>query len=76
MRLSRKILVSALAIYLLTAGVLPAQDRAFPYELNKRNYWLLPVGIGYLVPVLHREGRGDRVSVAAAPNLVIVCLRF
>ncbi len=32
--------------------------------------------IGYLVPVLHRKGGGDRVRVAAGPNMVSLDLRF
>jgi membrane-associated phospholipid phosphatase len=32
--------------------------------------------IGYLVPVLHKKGRGDAVQVAAGPNLVTLNLRF
>jgi hypothetical protein len=32
--------------------------------------------IGYLVPVLHKKGYGDRVQVAAGPGLVALNLRF
>ncbi len=32
--------------------------------------------IGYLVPVLHKKGRSDRVQVAAGPGLVSLNLRF
>jgi membrane-associated phospholipid phosphatase len=69
MRLSRKILFPALAILLLTAGVLPAQDRAFPYELKKRDYWLLPAGIGLssLGSALH--ARRDAVTLEVIAGL-------
>jgi membrane-associated phospholipid phosphatase len=32
--------------------------------------------IGYLVPVLHKKDRGDRVQIAAGPGLVSLTLRF
>jgi membrane-associated phospholipid phosphatase len=32
--------------------------------------------IGYLVPVLHKKGRSDRVQVAAGPNMISLNLRF
>ena len=32
--------------------------------------------VGYLVPVLHKKERGDRVQVAAGPNMISINLRF
>lgn len=32
--------------------------------------------IGYLVPVVHKKGRSDRVQVAVGPNMVSLNLRF
>lgn len=32
--------------------------------------------VGYLVPVLHKKERSDRVSVAAGPNMISLSLRF
>ncbi len=65
----RKILVPALAIFLLTAVALSAQDRAFPYELKTRDYWLLPAGIGLssLGSVLH--ARQDAVTLEEIAGL-------
>lgn len=38
-----------LLILVLTANGLQAQDRPFPYELKKRDLWLLPLGLGMTV---------------------------